>query len=111
MAVTKNKITAEENKEKIETAAVPVSDAAAKSAANSKVKRIYAGATLPGLPSGTVFTGDIPKQYAQSEIIKSLCIPVDKYADSIKKKSVTTSPAAILYRKSAAFAEEVRKQK
>lgn len=74
-------------------------------------QRIYAGASLPGLPSGTVFTGGLPGKYAKSEIVKSLCMPVDEYADFIIKKSVTTSPAAILYRKSAEYAAEIRATK
>lgn len=79
--------------------------------AATKKERIYAGATLPGFPSGTVFTGDLPDRYAQSDVINSLCIPVEKYADFVIKKSVTTSPAAILYRKSAEYAAKIRAKK
>lgn len=101
------------NKPATQTAAVenasPVTEpptvAAKKSGAGAM---IYAGATLPGIPSGTVFTGKIPEKL-NAPFICELVVPLSEYTTVVKRKTDPTTRAAFCYRKSAELAAELKK--
>lgn len=67
---------------------------------------IYVGATLPGVPENTVFSGKTP-DILNVPFVCELVIPIDKLTEFIKKKSVTTSREAFCYRKSAEYAKKL----
>ena len=71
-------------------------------------KYIYAGVSLPGIKSNTVFSGKIPEKL-NIPFIRELVIPVEKYPEFIKRKAVTSSREAYCYRKSAEYADELKK--
>lgn len=70
--------------------------------------RMYVGASLPGIPSNTIFKGTIPEKL-KVPFVKELIIPVENYPSFLQKKGVTTSREAFCYRKSAEYAAELKK--
>lgn len=75
---------------------------------DNEIKKIYVGASVPGIKSHTVFTGDIPK-VLDIPFVRELCIDVDKLTVFLKKKAVTSSREAFCYRKSVELAKELKK--
>lgn len=79
-------------------------DAAAENHTDAGVKRIYAGASIPGFKSGTAFTGDIPEKL-DVPFVRDCCVTEDKFTAFIKQRNVTSSYAALCYRQSAEYAK------
>ena len=73
-----------------------------------KVQKMYMGVSVPGMKSGTVFVGNIPK-VIDVPFVRELCIPLEQVAKFNKEKAVTTSRAAFCYRKSAELAKKLKK--
>lgn len=111
----RKKITAAATENEIhptEVTAAPVEkqdDAAeAKSQAGEEKLNVYIGADLPGVKSGTVFSGDVPEKLNRP-FINELVVPLAELTKALKKKSITESRLAYCYRKSAEYARELGK--
>ncbi len=82
--------------------------AEAKSQAGEEKLNVYIGADLPGVKSGTVFSGGIPEKLNRP-YINELVVPLSELTTALKKKSITESHIAYCYRKSAEYARELGK--
>ena len=71
-------------------------------------QKIYIGVSVPGMKSGTVFTGEIPK-VIDVDFVRELCVPIDKLSETLKKKAVTGSRVAYCYQQSAKLAQQLKK--
>lgn len=80
----------------------------AENASAAADKKIYVGASLPGMKTNTVIKGTIPEKY-NVPYVRDLFIPEDKFTEFLKKKSVTGSYEAFCYRKSAELAQSLNK--
>ena len=86
-----------------EVSAVENSNEAAESQDKPEQKdgqKIYIGVSVPGMKSGTVFTGKIPK-VIDVDFVRELCVPINKLSETLKKKAVTGSRVAYCYQQSA----------
>lgn len=102
------KVTEKMNTAEIEEILVQAAEDKAKTDSNRENQLVYIGADLPGLKSNTTLTSGIPTQY-NKDFIRELFVPVEKFAEAIKRKNVTTSRIAYCYRKSAEYANNLRK--
>lgn len=91
-----------------ETTADKTEASAAENLEASEEKRIYLGASLPGVKASTVFEGEIPEILKQPFVCE-LVVPLDKLAETKKNMAVTSSREAFCYRKSVALAAELKK--
>ena len=66
------------------------------------------GVSVPGMKSGTVFTGKIPK-VIDVDFVRELCVPIEKLSETLKKKAVTGSRVAYCYQQSAKLAQQLKK--
>ncbi len=89
-----------------ETAAAP--DAATENHTDEGIKRIYAGASIPGFKSGTAFTGDVPEKL-NVPFVRDCCVTEENFTAFLKQRNVTSSYAALCYRRSAEYAKELTK--
>ena len=64
--------------------------------------------SVPGMKSGTVFTGKIPK-VIDVDFVRELCVPIEKLSETLKKKAVTGSRVAYCYQQSAKLAQQLKK--
>ena len=71
-------------------------------------QKIYIGVSVPGMKSGTVFTGKIPK-VIDVDFVRELCVPINKLSETLKKKAVTGSRVAYCYQQSAKLAQQLKK--
>ena len=71
-------------------------------------QKIYIGVSVPGMKSGTVFTGKIPK-VIDVDFVRELCVPIEKLSETLKKKAVTGSRVAYCYQQSAKLAQQLKK--
>ncbi len=92
----------------IETAVTAEISKTSKVSKPAEQKYIYVGASLPGINTNTVFTGEIQK-ILDVPFVRELVIPVDKFTEFIKKKSVAESREAFCWRKSAEYAKTLRR--
>ena len=72
-------------------------------------KRIYVGASVPGLKTSTVFEGEEIPKVIDVDFVRDLCIDVEKIGEFYKKKAVTDSREAFCYRKSVEYAKSLKK--
>lgn len=94
-----------------EDSAVENSNEAAESQDKPEQKdgqKIYIGVSVPGMKSGTVFTGKIPK-VIDVDFVRELCVPINKLSETLKKKAVTGSRVAYCYQQSAKLAQQLKK--
>lgn len=78
------------------------------SKAGEEKLNVYIGADLPGVKSGTVFSGDVPEKLNRP-FINELVVPLAELTNALKKKSITESRLAYCYRKSVMYARELGK--
>lgn len=110
MAKTK-KTTAAAAEAEVETMPEPAeveADASAAENHETAQRRVYVGVTLPGARANTVFDGKLPEILSRP-YISELVVPLDKLTEIKKNLAVTTSRAALCYRKSAALAAKMKK--
>ena len=84
-----------------EVSAVENSNEAAESQDKPEQKdgqKIYIGVSVPGMKSGTVFTGKIPK-VIDVDFVRELCVPINKLSETLKKKAVRTITKAHVKRR------------
>ena len=98
-----------------ETVSEEITEVSANEAAESQDKpeqkdgqKIYIGVSVPGMKSGTVFTGKIPK-VIDVDFVRELCVPINKLSETLKKKAVTGSRVAYCYQQSAKLAQQLKK--
>ena len=77
--------------------------------AADETQRMYVGASLPGVPEGTIFTGTTPGVLKQ-DFLKPVIIAYTDYPKFLRKVGVTTSREAVAYRRSAEYAAELAKE-
>ena len=77
--------------------------------AADETQRMYVGASLPGVPEGTIFTGTTPSVLKQ-DFLKPVIIAYTDYPKFLRKVGVTTSREAVAYRRSAEYAAELAKE-
>lgn len=70
---------------------------------NCNKSQIYAGASLPGIKSHTVFKGKIP-DVIDKPFIKELVIPLEKLSDFERKVKIKGSREEFCYKKSVELA-------
>ena len=97
------------SEETTEVSAVENSNKVAESQGKPEQKdgqKIYIGVSVPGMKSGTVFTGKIPK-VIDVDFVRELCVPIEKLSETLK--AVTGSRVAYCYQQSAKLAQQLKK--
>lgn len=70
-------------------------------------RKIYVGASIPGLPSNTVIIGEEPK-ILDNKMLKQLFINVDELPAFMKAKRIEGTKENLTYKKSLEIAKEMR---
>ena len=83
-----------------------VIEAAETAEAAPAASMVYVGATVPGMRSGTVFIGEAP-EVIRSEPFAQCVIPLTELTAWTRRKAVTSSKQAQLYRHTAKAAAEL----
>lgn len=95
----------EEKTEEIESPPTAITEAD-----NSPVKRIYTGATVPGMKQNTVFTGNIPT-VLDVPFVRELCMSLKDYGRYVKDRRNPQSRATFCYKKSVELAAKIAAEK
>ncbi len=74
----------------------------------AEAKKIYVGATVPGMKQNTVFVGDIP-DILNVPFVRELCMEISQYGKFINDLKDKSSRAAFCYNKSVELAESLKK--
>lgn len=86
--------------------AEPPETAADKQQKTEPVKRIYAGATVPGMRQNTVFIGEMPA-VINVPFVRELCMGIADYPNYVREKRNPQSRAAFCYKKSVELAAQI----
>lgn len=73
-------------------------------------KRIYTGATVPGMKQNTVFTGSIPA-VIDVPFVRELCMELKDYGRYVKDRRDPQSRATFCYKKSVELAAKIAAEK
>lgn len=73
-------------------------------------KRIYTGATVPGMKQNTVFTGGIPT-VLDVPFVRELCMELKDYSKYVKDRRDPQSRATFCYKKSVELAAKIAAEK
>ena len=84
----------------------PPETAADKQQNADPVKRIYVGATVPGMRQNTVFIGKVPA-VIDVPFVRELCMDIADYPNYVREKQNPQSRAAFCYKKSVELAAQI----
>nr|DAW23839.1 MAG TPA: hypothetical protein [Caudoviricetes sp.] len=74
-----------------------------------KQKKIYVGASLPGIRSYTVFAGEVPAQLKEIPFVKELVIPLNQLAKYERNKREDGTREQFCYEQSVIYTQQLRK--
>lgn len=95
----------EEKTEEIESTPTAIMEAD-----HNPAKRIYTGATIPGMKQNTVFTGNTPTML-DVPFVRELCMDLKDYGKYVKDRHDPQSRATFCYKKSVELAEKIAAEK